>query len=54
MLKIVTIGTIVALTSATTHPINQDIVNEIKTKTSKWTAHEPHENPLIHWTTEEI
>ena len=34
------------------HPINQDVVNEIKQKTNKWTPSAPEDNPLFnltHW-----
>lgn len=44
MLKLVSIGA-VALVASATHPITEDIVNEIKAKAS-WTPMEVHENPL--------
>ncbi len=45
MLKLATIGA-VAITASATHPINDDIVNEIKAKATTWTPFEAHLNPL--------
>ena len=53
MLKLVVIGTVAAFAAAT-HPINPDIVHEIKTKTSAWHVHEAHSNPLRDLSLEEI
>lgn len=36
------------------HPINEEIVKEIRQKTSLWTAHDVKTNPIAHWTEEEI
>jgi hypothetical protein len=44
MYKLVFVGTIVSMAAAF-HPVNQDIINEIKAKAS-WTPLEVHENPL--------
>ena len=53
MYKLVIIGT-VAVVAAASHPVNQDLVHQIKTKTSAWRVHEVHENPLKDWTMEDI
>ena len=45
MLKLVTIGA-VALAASATHPVSEDIVQDIKTKTTSWTPVEAHLNPL--------
>ncbi len=45
MFKLAIVGTIAAFVAAT-HPVNSDIVHEIKTKTSSWHVHEAHANPL--------
>jgi len=38
---------LVAFASAEdTHPINHDIVNDIKEKTDIWEPYDPHQNPL--------
>ena len=54
MFKLAIVGTVAAYATAKVHPINEDIVNEIKNKTSTWTAHEVHENPLRHHTVESL
>jgi cathepsin B len=54
MFKLAIIGTVAVMAAAYDHPINSDIVHEIRTKTSAWRTHEPSENPLKHWTMEEI
>ena len=46
MQKLVIIGTIVALTAAHKYPINSQIVNTIRQRTSRWVAHDPETNPL--------
>ena len=47
MLKIVVVGTIAAFVSAVTqHPINSDIVKDIRSKNTTWEPVDPQENPL--------
>src|SRR5688572_18745234 len=47
MLKLTTVAAAVALATAdVVHPVNEDIVSEIKAKTDKWVPYEPSENPL--------
>ena len=46
MFKLTAVASLAALALAE-HPINPDIVEEIKTKTSKWTPYEVSENPLL-------
>ena len=53
MLKLVIIGTIATFVAAT-HPINENIVKDIRSKTRSWRAHEPSQNPIKNWTMEEI
>ena len=54
MFKLVVVGTIAAFAAALNHPVNTDIVNEIKTKASTWVPLEVHENPLTKLTAEQI
>src|SRR6187399_264713 len=55
MFKFVILGTVTAFVSAVyDHPINPDIVEEIKAHATSWTPYEVHENPLRHKTREEI
>lgn len=45
------LGVATVLNARTTdHPINDDIVKEIKNKTKAWTPYEPGENPLLNYT----
>jgi len=46
MFKLVIIGTVVALASASSHPINKMIVNDIRQRTNRWEAHDLETNPL--------
>lgn len=46
MLKIVIIGTIATLAAAAYHPVNPEIVKDIKNKATAWTPMEVEENPL--------
>lgn len=54
MLKLVVIGTIAALGFAQQHPVNHDIVAEIKAKASTWVPMDVHQNPLKDKTVLEI
>jgi hypothetical protein len=55
MFKLAVVGTVAALATATkVHPINEDIVKEIKAKATTWTAHEVSENPLRHRSHDEL
>jgi cathepsin B len=53
MLKLVVIGSIVAIAAAS-HPVNQDIVKAIRSKTRSWVAHDVASNPLNKYTHEEL
>ena len=46
MFKLAIAGTIVASALAQGHPINEDLINEIKEKTQKWIPADPATNPL--------
>jgi hypothetical protein len=46
MFKVAIAGTIVASALAQVHPINEDLINEIKEKTQKWIPADPSTNPL--------
>ena len=46
MLKLVIVGTIATLATAIYHPVNNDLVADIKEKADTWTPFEVHENPL--------
>ena len=54
MFKIVVVGTIALFASAKYHPVNQDIVNEIKAKATTWVPYEAHENPLANRPIEDL
>jgi len=53
MFKLAVIGTVATMALAKHHPINHDIVNEIKQKATTWIPHEVHENPLAKLSVEE-
>jgi hypothetical protein len=57
MFKLVIVGTVCALSAMVTgksHPINNNIVAEIKAKAQGWEAHSTESNPLRHHTSEEL
>ena len=54
MFKLAVVGTVATMASALYHPVNHDMVNEIKAKATTWIPHEVHENPLSKLSTEEI
>lgn len=53
MFKLALVGTAAAFASAS-HPINTDMVSNIKTKTSLWTPYEAQGNPLNNYTHEQL
>jgi hypothetical protein len=53
MFKLAVVGTVALMASAKHHPVNHDIVNEIKAKATTWVPHEVHENPLSKLSAEE-
>lgn len=46
MFKLAFVGTIAAFAFAQQHPVNEDLVEEIKQKTNSWVPHSADENPL--------
>ena len=54
MFKLVVVGTVALMAAAHEHPINQKIVDEIKSKTNLWEPHELDTNPLKDKTYEEL
>jgi hypothetical protein len=54
MFKLAVAGTIVATALAQVHPVNEDLVNEIKEKTDRWEPLEPELNPLSNKSMTEI
>jgi C1A family cysteine protease len=54
MLKLIIVGTIATLSLAREHPINADMVAEIKKSATTWEPYEVRENPLAHLTHDEI
>lgn len=46
MFKVAIAGTIVATALAQVHPVNEDLINEIKEKTQKWIPADKDSNPL--------
>jgi cathepsin B len=53
MFKLVVVGTIVALAAAT-HPINNDIIQTVRSSTNLWQTHTVESNPLKHMTHEQL
>ena len=51
--KLVIVGT-VAVSVAAFHPINQQQVDMIRSRTDKWVAHEPETNPLRNLSAEQL
>jgi cathepsin B len=54
MFKLAVVGTLAAYLNAKQHPINEDIVKEIKAKATTWIPHEVAENPLRHHSAETL
>jgi cathepsin B len=54
MYKLVIVGTVATFAAAQQHPINPDIVNEIREKTTSWTPMAPEANPLSNLSMSEI
>lgn len=54
MFKLIIVGTIAAIANAYTHPVNSQIVNAVKTRTTKWTPHEVETNPLRNYSMEKL
>ena len=54
MFKLVLVGTVLATAYGAGHPINQEIVDEIKAKATSWTPMEVDENPLSKLSAEEV
>lgn len=46
MFKIAALGTLAAAALAQVHPVNPDLVDEIKQKTDSWVPHDTESNPL--------
>ena len=46
MLKLVIVGTVFAVAQAIQHPINREIVSQIRERTHRWVAHDVETNPL--------
>lgn len=53
MLKLVVVGTIVSMAAAS-HPINSDMVKQIREKTGLWEAHDVESNPLVNYTHDQL
>jgi hypothetical protein len=54
MFKLVVAGTIAVLATAQNHPVNEDIIQEIKEKTSRWEPIQADSNPLANKSMDEI
>jgi len=52
MLKFIIVG-FVAVVQAL-HPIREEIVNDVRSKVTSWTAHNVETNPINHWTEDDI
>ena len=54
MFKLAVAGTFAAVALAQEHPINEDIIAEIKEKTDLWQPAEVSENPMRFYTIESL
>lgn len=54
LFKLIVVGTVAAVASAYEHPINNGIVNAVRTRTSQWIAHDSWNNPLRNLSVEQI
>ena len=55
MLKIVVLGSVLSVALADlVHPVNEDIVREIRQKATTWTPMDPAKNPLSKLSAEEV
>ena len=54
MFKLVIVGTIVGLATAFKHPVNTQMVNTIRERTSRWEAHDVETNPLRNYSIEKL
>jgi len=50
MYKLIVVGTILASALAHIHPVNEEIIQEIKERASSWEPMELEDNPLHHMT----
>jgi len=53
-MKLLLLGAAVTFVAAHNHPINQEIIDEIREKTSAWIPHSIEENPFSSKSHEEI
>ncbi len=53
MYKLVVVGTILASIQAQFHPVNEEIIEQIKQRADTWEPMEIEDNPLHHMTTEQ-
>jgi cathepsin B len=54
MYKLVVVGTILAFTQAHIHPVNEEIIAQIKARATTWEPMEMEENPLHHMSLETV
>jgi C1A family cysteine protease len=54
MYKLVVVGTILAFTQAHIHPVNEEIIAQIKARATTWTPMEMEDNPLHHMSLETV
>jgi len=54
MYKLVVVGAVLSAAYATYHPINEDIVKDIKSKTSHWTPMATTKNPLSKYSVQQL
>jgi len=53
-LKLVVVGCVAALASATVHPVNDRIYTSVNNANPNWKAHAPEENPLRNYSHDEL
>ncbi len=54
MYKLVLVGTVLGLISAQVHPVNKEIIAEIRAKASTWEPMDLEENPLYYKSIDEV
>jgi cathepsin B len=54
MFRLITVGTVMAFAVAHIHPVNQDIIDEIRAKATTWVPMELEENPLHHMSFDQV
>jgi cathepsin B len=54
MFKLVVVGIIAAVASANSHPVNNEIVNAVRTRTNQWVTYDVEQNPLRNYSAAQL